>query len=890
MVESGLLFNHHGLRLLEGHKSTKLLLYIPRVRLPRVVDMFRICREKKKRWLARICVQTSEWQMIVWKARNRPDLGSYCFSAAGCGGGGVAQRALATQAARRRGCEAAIQHRGVTNWGSRIRKVWRKLITEQPSIPNNRRFWIGSNSSLNHNHISPHSCENSSRSSSGPIFPLAIVSCKPLSPTSRRRRTTTTTTTIHLFPAPPLALELPLTRVALPSPFTFSPQYLNIQGNSPIGIITMTNLRWLIAAAVLGLATLRTDAAPPVKEVASSSLSSVSSASSASSAPAPSSSSTASTLCQAYPANGTCAGYVTYPFALGSMSFAALEANISSLIVLKNLIGLSNPTCVDNFYRYACSFVYPKCGAASSAGPKNPSIFGIPESGLPPLLLIRSATSLFVPHPYFTRRSRSTGQVVYPACKSACKDVINTCTTTLTQLGQQAQLPNCATAVSPTIEKPLQDDGLCNYIAPEVVSTATTTNSTNVTSAGLDLKSLPVGYVLSTCPPPFVKDPAAQSGTNLTSSAQYCKFGCCIPCPAQNLFYKKDWLDFGFLSTNIVRAISTVTSGILLVSYLVLPEKRKHPSVLILMSSFAIFLLSAVVFFVVGNPKRIQCASEFLPSTQSNNLLCTIQGAWLIFSSFATAMWICALIINLHVHTVWNSNLLVNRYILIHLLCWGIPAGITATAVVLQEIKWEFASLCLVSVDQIFNLFFYPLAIIICPSFLIHMATFFHIARISMKEGIESEMTQSRSFTSQSIAPPRISHRRHVITAVRIQWRALLMAVIAVVTVVFYWLFYFTQVTKLTTLRDQPELILAWIACMMTTGQTQDTCHDAISPYLPPYPVMIAAETAVSLVGLWLFVIFAKRSIWVEWSDWWYEVRQNMKTKGEKSEDQFLAL
>lgn len=155
---------------------------------------------------------------------------------------------------------------------------------------------------------------------------------------------------------------------------------------------------------------------------------------------------------------------------------------------------------------------------------------------------------------------------------------------------------------------------------------------------------------------------------------------------------------------------------------------------------------------------------------------------------------------------------------------------------------------------------------------------------------METEISQSRSFNSQSIAPPRISHRRHVITAVRIQWRALLMAIVTVATVVFYWIFYFTQVTKLTTLRSNPQLTLAWIACMMSPNGSQDTCHATIETYLPPYPVMIAAESAVSLIGLWLFIIFAKRSIWVEWADWWYETRQSTKGKSEKSDDQFLAL
>lgn len=37
------------------------------------------------------------------------------------------------------------------------------------------------------------------------------------------------------------------------------------------------------------------------------------------------------------------------------------------------------------------------------------------------------------------------------------------------------------------------------------------------------------------CPSPFLKDPLAIQGSNDTLDPHYCRFGCCIPCPAQNL-------------------------------------------------------------------------------------------------------------------------------------------------------------------------------------------------------------------------------------------------------------------------------------------------------------------------------------------------------------------
>lgn len=197
-----------------------------------------------------------------------------------------------------------------------------------------------------------------------------------------------------------------------------------------------------------------------------------------------------------------------------------------------------------------------------------------------------------------------------------------------------------------------------------------------------------------------------------------------------------------------------------------------------------------VVFFSIGDPKKLQCAANSISQADmGNNTLCAAQGAILIFGSFATCLWCAALILNLHVHTVWNSNFFTNRYLLLNLICWGIPTAMMSVALGLHAVKFEFANLCLVSMDYIFPIFFYPLAAIVCPSFLIHIATFFYIARIAVREGLESDMTQSLSTGTMSERPPGVS-RKHVLVAVKIQWRALLLAVIAIVTVLFYWVSY----------------------------------------------------------------------------------------------------
>ncbi|KAG1046391.1 hypothetical protein G6F46_005314 [Rhizopus delemar] len=444
---------------------------------------------------------------------------------------------------------------------------------------------------------------------------------------------------------------------------------------------------------------------------------------------------------------------------------------------------------------------------------------------------------------------------------------------------QTQLLPNCSkeTTLSGLL---LQPDNYCNQIP-------TNMTQEQMTNGMLNLSAIPSNYIIKNCPSPFIKDPLAGTGTTVDN--KYCRFGCCLPCPAQNYLYKKGWAKVGFTASNAVRFVSAILSLILVISYLVLPDKMRHPSLLILNLSISIFLFSMVSFFAIGNQERLQCSPNGIaPGEMGNNALCAAQGAILVFSSFSTTLWCSALILNLHFHTVWNSNFFTNKYLMLNIICWGIPAVVTCVAIGLHSLKFEFASLCLVSMEYVFKLYFYPLAAIICPSFIIHIGTFFYIAKMAIQEKRESDMSQSLStgkVTSQGV------NHRHIVAAVKIQWRALLLAVVAIATVLFYWLAYMTQVRRLTETENNATLVTSWLQCMLTPGNDQDICYEIIKPILPNFSLMVTVDILAALIGFWLFLMFAKRSLWREWNDLIYDIRiACIYRKREKHAEQFFTL
>ncbi|KAF9431355.1 hypothetical protein BGZ76_000424 [Entomortierella beljakovae] len=537
--------------------------------------------------------------------------------------------------------------------------------------------------------------------------------------------------------------------------------------------------------------------------------------------------------------NGTlCSGFVDYPIWLPpTQTVASIENAMMAKGMNETSLSQLPEMCFYPYLEYVCSTAFPRLVPTDSNKPNQYNV-------------------MF-------------------ACKSTCQEAISGCTKFFKYFKLDSLIPDCDGNIPgselyqpPGI--PYQPNGACNVV--EALPGVTPGGTQNLTA---------------TCNAPFIPDPMTGPG-GTTADPLYCMNGCCIPCPAQYHLYRTGALENGYRITNIIRAVSMGFGFVLMMSYLILDGKRSHPSRLILFFSIGVFLFSAVIIFPLVDTHKMQCFNEVSPSTQQNNMKCAVQGAILVFASVATCAWCTALIINLHLHTVWNSAWFAKKYWLLNIICWGYPIAVTCVALGMGEIRYEYATLCLVSQARSSEIFFYPMAVLIFPAFLIHIATFIHIARITIMSGEDSE-TMSRSTLSAGAAAV-ISHRRHVMMAIRIQWRAALMAVMAIVSVMMYWLFYFIQLRKIdpTKLKDH---ILDFVFCL-SSGALHDTCADELSPYLPPYGLMIAAEAVVSSIGIIIFIVFFKYETVVEWGDKFASVGYWLTGKGKtkKEQDQFFVI
>lgn len=352
---------------------------------------------------------------------------------------------------------------------------------------------------------------------------------------------------------------------------------------------------------------------------------------------------------------------------------------------------------------------------------------------------------------------------------------------------------------------------------------------------------------------------------NNKTNNNYCISKCCIPCPVQNYLYKENNIEHDFYIINILRNISTILSLIILIKYIfkikntiiMINENKennleikklkseKNLNIIIICLSISIFLFSSVSFFAIHSPKDIQCKDSITVSTQNNNIICSIQGGILVFSTFSVCVWIFVLILNFCIYNVINKFYLITDNYFNNIIIWSIPTLITFIVMSTNSIKYEFSNLCLVSIDNIFNMFFYPLGSIIFSSFFVLIISLICIFLRSIYITIEYKMCDEEDSYKHKIIELELNK---VFDIIKYHWKYIIIGFISVFTVTFYWIFYFKEI------KNFKNIFHDLIACL--NNNDINICIINIKENIPSYKLMLFSEILVSIVGMWLFIIF----------------------------------
>ncbi|CAG8601259.1 250_t:CDS:2 [Acaulospora morrowiae] len=420
----------------------------------------------------------------------------------------------------------------------------------------------------------------------------------------------------------------------------------------------------------------------------------------------------------------------------------------------------------------------------------------------------------------------------------------------------------------------LDDDLLkVTKASPKTIS-RTATSSVSFASSLPTLPTVANSLPVSSCPAPFIPDPSP------SLKKPTCANGCCLACPYANNFYPPNTIDNIYTALSGFRVVSFICVFIILLSYLVLPNKREQQSITVLCLNFSLLIFLSVTFFYIGDHRKVQCVDEYTQSNMINNPLCEFQGIILIFSTFTTILYCFLLIIQLHLQTVWRCNIIQQYYTITQCLVVVVSLIFTILPTITQQISFEFGAVCLVSMKMINQYFWYPLAIIVIPGFFIHIWTFAYIAKSQclMNDDFDSEDTLCESPPSISVQSIKSVSGKDVVNSIKVQWRALVLSMVFLLTFIIYWVYIYVVKVKLSPLLNSQKSawLNKWFLCVMTVSNTnstinaQDYCYSTVSSnYVPSILFICLAESLTAILGLSIFVVFGTSiNLWNEWRAW----------------------
>ncbi|KAI9363906.1 hypothetical protein DFJ73DRAFT_956360 [Zopfochytrium polystomum] len=334
------------------------------------------------------------------------------------------------------------------------------------------------------------------------------------------------------------------------------------------------------------------------------------------------------------------------------------------------------------------------------------------------------------------------------------------------------------------------------------------------------------------------------------------------------------------MSTMVLSLFSALLAAYVLLSWALLPGRREHPGDIVMHFSAALLLWLATEGFLAGNPKRVQCADEVTMATNRNNIYCGINGAMIVFFSYAAVMWAAYMVFNVHLTIVWRSDFL-RRYKSIGvILCWGFPAIATAVTFAVTVVDASMAVDCFISPDRANALYYGVQGVFTAPSFFATIGTVAYIVIMANKSwgsgvggvvggggggggSMDAGASVDGSGSGADTFRP-IRTRRQFAQVVRTNWRALAFGLVFVVTYLTNVIFFNLFVIPLAKTDPGAVWIQTWKLCIIQTyastngsaTATQDACASAIASNLPPLSALLTAAVTISTIGVWAFLIF----------------------------------
>ncbi|KAF9311587.1 hypothetical protein BG003_007220 [Podila horticola] len=404
--------------------------------------------------------------------------------------------------------------------------------------------------------------------------------------------------------------------------------------------------------------------------------------------------------------------------------------------------------------------------------------------------------------------------------------------------------PKVITTISTAV--PTAPTSTTNFVIPSSSPPPTPTQSPEVS---------PGNATAGACPPPLL--------TNIYNlDSDSCKGLCCLPCPASSVFYEPRKLETIYTITSYLRAISAVSCLLLFVAYVVLPSRRKHPHLLVLVFAALMVPFEGLGTAWLKQNEEVLCKSVYEITTMANSWFCGVQGTALMYLVLTMLCLAALLIANLHLLTVHRSALIQDHLGKLMVLSFFLPLGLVVPVALRKQIQNPgFGSVCFSRIQA---------------------------NSVSVGDSTSYNPSDAHSNKTLSARQRRLQTARDISQLLKQQWRPGLFALCLLIMDMIYWLFYFTEAKKLEKVDETTAWFMQWTQCLgqqallsiqagtlsLTTTPTpaefqaagevaQRACASIAEPFVPNFVWAALAEMTPASFGIAILFIFGtKLELW----------------------------
>ncbi|KAF9541313.1 hypothetical protein EC957_003215 [Mortierella hygrophila] len=406
---------------------------------------------------------------------------------------------------------------------------------------------------------------------------------------------------------------------------------------------------------------------------------------------------------------------------------------------------------------------------------------------------------------------------------------------------------------------------------------------------------------------------------NLTTLG--CSGSCCIPCPVSSVFYEPHKLENVYTVTSVFRFLSAAACMLLSICYLVLPSRRRHPHLIVLLFAMLMVPWEALGTAWLFEKEELLCKNEYEIADMTNSWFCGVQGVLLHYIVLVMLCLGFLLIANLHLLTVYRSSLIQGSLSKLMGVSFILPLALVIPVIVKKQIMNPgFGSVCFVGPDVASAFLFYPLSVIVCVATLLHLGTIGFMIKTAVQANSSSSVGNSHSRSNgnsstgnnnpanMTTRQRRLQTARDISQLLKQQWRPGLFALCLLVIDMIYWLFYFIEAKKLLSVSPSTLWFQQWVACLaeqavasikagrlsmtdptpdqfIAAGEiAQRTCAAIAKPFVPNFAWAALSDMLPAVFGIVILIIFGSKL------ELWHDLRERLFGRHGPNGDKFMMV